>query len=65
MTEEAELADLTQFDIFEFLQSQRKGKKRLTGVRYDTPPAIVRHKMEDIYVVPKLAQVNMYGEVVL
>ena len=32
-TEEAELEALTQFDIFEFLESQNKGKNRLTGVR--------------------------------
>ena len=59
------MEDLVQFDIFEFLESQNSGKKKLTGIRYDTPPAIVRYKMEDIYLVPKLASVNMFGEVVL
>ena len=64
MPEDAELEDLLKFDIFEFLESQNK-VKRIAGIRYNTPPAIVRYKMEEFYLVPKLASVNMYGEVSL
>ena len=65
MADDRNIVEDIQFDIFEFLESQNSGKKKLTGIRYDTPPAIVRYKMEDIYLVPKLASVNMFGEVVL
>ena len=53
-----------QFDIFDFMakQSQTTG---MQGIKKDTPPIIVQHRMEDMYSVPTLSTVNMFGEIVL
>ena len=53
-----------QFNIFDFMAKQSPATG-MQGIKKDTPPIIVQHKMEDMYSVPTLSTVNMFGEIVL
>ena len=63
--EDVQLEEEVQFDIFDFLAKQDEGKTVFEGIDSDTPPAIVKHLMEEFYTVPVLQKVNMHGEVIL
>ena len=65
MADDRNIVEDIQFDIFEFIANQSRGTNIREGIDKNTPPAIVKYKMEDSFLMPKLHKVTMFGEISL